>query len=123
MPRVVHFDISAEDTARAAEFYRQVFDWEITKWEGPVDYWLVTTGPGDEPGIDGGLAQRSPGYEGTYNTIDVPSVDEASSKVMEAGGEVIREKQPVPGVGYLAYCKDTEGNIFGLMEEDPSAGQ
>lgn len=30
-------------------------------------------------------------------------------------------KTAAPGVGWLAYCKDTEGNIFGLMENDPSA--
>jgi hypothetical protein len=28
---------------------------------------------------------------------------------------------PVPGVGWLAYCKDTEGNIFGMMQADKSA--
>jgi predicted enzyme related to lactoylglutathione lyase len=27
---------------------------------------------------------------------------------------------PVPGVGWLAYCKDPEGNIFGVMQNDPS---
>ena len=30
-------------------------------------------------------------------------------------------KMPIPGVGWLAYLKDTEGNVFGLMQSDPSA--
>jgi predicted enzyme related to lactoylglutathione lyase len=30
---------------------------------------------------------------------------------------------PVPGVGWLAYYKDTEGNIFGVMQDDRQAGQ
>jgi predicted enzyme related to lactoylglutathione lyase len=28
---------------------------------------------------------------------------------------------PIPGVGWLAYCKDTEGNVFGIMQDDPQA--
>ncbi len=30
-------------------------------------------------------------------------------------------KMAVPGVGWLAYCKDTEGNIFGFMQSDETA--
>jgi predicted enzyme related to lactoylglutathione lyase len=30
-------------------------------------------------------------------------------------------KMPIPGMGWLAYCKDSEGNIFGMMQADPSA--
>jgi hypothetical protein len=28
---------------------------------------------------------------------------------------------PIPGIGWLAYCKDTEGHIFGIMHPDPAA--
>ena len=52
MKRIVHFDISADDPERAIKFYTNVFGWSIQKWDGPMDYWLVTTGPKDEPGID-----------------------------------------------------------------------
>jgi hypothetical protein len=27
----------------------------------------------------------------------------------------------ITGVGWLAYAKDTEGNIFGMMQNDPAA--
>ena len=58
MPRVVHFDISVDDPERAIKFYTEVFGWKVQKWEGPMDYWLITTGDPGEPGIDGGLAKR-----------------------------------------------------------------
>ena len=58
MKRVVHFEISADDPERAADFYRNVFGWEIAKWEGPIDYWLITTGDEKYPGIDGALKDR-----------------------------------------------------------------
>ena len=120
MPRVTHFEFTAEDPERALRFYQEVFGWEITKWEGPMDYWLVTTGEEDEPGINGAIAPRT-GDETVRNVIDVPSFDEFAAKILEAGGKVVAPKQAVPGIGYSGYFMDTEGVIFGLMEEDPSA--
>lgn len=120
MPRVVHFEIPADDPDRAVSFYQSVFGWKINKWEGPIDYWLATTGQEGEPGIDGAIWRREAGAV-TRNTIDVPSVDDFVAKVEEAGGQVVMGKTPVPGMGYSAMCVDTEGNMFGLMQEDPSA--
>lgn len=120
MPRVIHFEIHADDPERAVDFYRKAFGWEIIKWESPIEYWLVTTGEDEEPGINGAIARRR-GNEATWNTIGVPSVDEFADKVVEAGGKMVTEKMAVPGVGYHAYCADTEGNVFGIMQDDPSA--
>ncbi|HZT95283.1 MAG TPA: VOC family protein [Chloroflexota bacterium] len=122
MPRVVHFDMSAEDPERAIQFYRAVFDWTFQKWEGAQEYWLITTGPEDEPGINGGLAARQEGPGQVITTIDVPSVDDFVNKIEEAGGTVTAPKMAIPGVGYLAYFQDTEGNSFGIIEANESAG-
>lgn len=121
MPRVVHFEIPADDPERAIAFYQSVFGWTIEKWEGPIEYWLVMTGPEEEPGIDGGLARKDDLLAGTVNTIDVASVDESVAKIEAHGGKVLRPKMAVPGVGWMAYCEDTEGNSFGLMQSDPEA--
>ena len=121
MARVIHFEIAADDPERAADFYRKVFGWKVEKWEGPMEYWVITTGPKDEPGIDGGLGRRTTPGSGTENTIGVDSVDEVVQKVVGQGGKVTSAKHAVPGVGWLAYCVDTEGNQFGLMQDDPSA--
>jgi predicted enzyme related to lactoylglutathione lyase len=122
VPRVVHFEVSAEKPERAVKFYEKVFGWKIVKWEGPVEYWLITTGKQGEPGIDGGLGKREAGDEaGTVNTIDVPSVDEFAKKVEQNGGKVVVPKHAIPGVGWIAYFKDSEGNMFGIMQDDPSA--
>ena len=120
MPRVIHFEIHADDPGRAVRFYKKVFDWKIMKWKGPSDYWLVTTGEDTQPGINGAIMHRT-NKGTTYNTIDVPSVDEFIQKIVKAGGKVVTKKTTVPGVGYMAYCKDTEGNVFGIMQADPSA--
>jgi uncharacterized protein len=120
MPRVVHFQIPADKPERAIKFYETVFGWKVSKWDGPFDYWMVTTGDNPEPGIDGAIAPRQQGAT-TVNTIGVPSVDEFNRKVIGAGGKVLQPKTPIPGMGYFAVCADSEGNAFSIMEPDPSA--
>ncbi|UCG92464.1 MAG: VOC family protein [candidate division WOR-3 bacterium] len=126
MPRVVHFEISADDPERAVKFYTNVFGWTINKWKGPMDYWLLTTGK-DEPGINGAIMKREQpltgkdGMIGYTCTMDVDNVDNYIKKVEKNGGKVIQPKGAIPGVGWFAMCLDTEGNVFGLMREDPSA--
>ena len=122
MPRVVHFELTADDPVRAGQFYADVFGWQVQKWDGPEDYWLVTTGEQGTPGIDGGIMRRNDFASSVpvINTIDVDSVDAAIDAIVGHGGEVVAPKMVVPQVGYLAYCRDTEGNIFGIMQADAS---
>jgi len=136
MNRVIHFEVHAADPGRAAGFYREAFGWEIREWvipgvELPDEhrYWQVTTGEEGEPGIDGGIVFRrgpapEPGRDpGAFVcTLGVDSVDDSLRRVAAAGGAVAVPKMPIPGVGWLAYCTDTEGNLFGVMQDDPSAG-
>jgi len=120
MPRVVHFEISADEPERAVKFYTDVFGWNTQKWGGPKDYWLIKTGAEEQPGINGGIFKRK-GEVNFVNTIDVPSVDEFATRVKEHGGKVVVPKTAIPGVGYLIYCQDTENNVFGIMQDDPAA--
>ena len=126
MNRVIHFEIHAEDPQRAVRFYTSCFSWEFHSFGGPEDYWLITTGPKEEPGINGGLIRRRGAIDGTaviayVCTIEVAALDSQLEKVQQAGGTIALAKMPIPGVGWLAYAKDTEGNIFGMMQNDPSA--
>jgi len=120
MPRVSHFDIPADDPKRAQKFYKEVFGWKFMKWDGPMDYWMAKTGT-EEPGIDGGMSKRTPGQMGMTNTINVPSIEKFSKKIMESGGQLIIPKMAIPKVGWFAQCMDTEGNMFGIIEMDEKA--
>ena len=127
MPRVMHFEIHAGDCERAVKFYKTVFGWDFQKWEGPMEYWMVITGPDNQPGINGGLMPRRGEIDGQaviayVCTIDVAAVDDSTKTVESNGGQVVVPKMPIPGVGWLVYCKDTEGNIFGMMQSDANAG-
>ena len=121
MSRIVHFEVPADDPERAIKFYESAFGWRIEKWDGPIEYWVIMTGPEDQPGIDGGLARREDPATGIENFIDVKDLDASLKAVADQGGEITRPRMTVPGVGWVAYIKDTEGNIFGLMQRDQDA--
>lgn len=120
MGRVVHFEVNADHPERAAAFYKKVFGWEIVK--PMAAYWLVTTGEEGQPGINGGILGRIAPGASTVNTVEVTSVDDTVAQVEAGGGKVVRPKFSVPGVGNVAYCADTEGNLFGIIEPEGSGG-
>ena len=131
MNRITHFEIQADEPERAAQFYRDVFGWEITKWEGgQMEYWMVMTAPKDstDPGINGGLLRRStktPPQECGTNaftcTVVVENYDEIEKKILAAGGIVAMPKFAFVGMAWQGYYLDTEGNVFGIHQADPNA--
>src|SRR4051812_39781146 len=105
MPRVIHFEIHAENPERAVAFYRGLFGWEITNWGGPVEYWVIKTVEQGTPGIDGGLRRRrdpAPIGGGLVNayvcTVGISDVDADPQKAGELGGMVVVPKMPIPGI-------------------------
>ena len=123
MGRLSHFEITADDPDRAAEFYRKAFGWELKDWGGSFKYILAATGPKDQAGIDGAIMPRHDTKQAVINTISVDSWEAGARAVSEAGGKVLTEKNAIPGLGYTAYCRDTEGNVFGIFQADEKAAR
>jgi uncharacterized protein len=122
IPKVIHFEIPAIDVKCAVNFYKKAFGWEFSNYGGDeMDYWLVTAGKDEEPGINGAIAKKDEMYSTTINTLGVVSFEEAVAKIKEAGGQVLLPKMTVPNVGYMTYCKDTECNVFSIMQSDSQA--
>ncbi len=123
MSRVMHFELSARDPERAVSFYGELFGWQFQKWEGSEEYWLVTTGPDEEPGINGGMMRAQEEWPpGVVNIVAVDAIDACLERVTRHGGEVVIPRSPVSGMGYVAYCRDPGGAVFGLFEADAAAG-
>jgi uncharacterized protein len=85
-----------------------------------MEYWTIRTGDG-QPGIDGGLMRRRDPSQPCVNTMEVENLDATIGVVERAGGQSVVSKMPIPGIGWLAYCKDLDGHIFGVMQTDPAA--
>lgn len=130
---IVHFEIPADDVARASEFYTKTFGWEINKFDMPSGeaYYGVRTTEVDEkhqptkPGeINGGLMKRKMPDQPFMNYINVASIEAVLPNISENGGIIVMPKTEIaPNMGWIAAFKDTEGNIVGLHELNPQFTQ
>ena len=130
MTRAIHFEIHAADVPRAVAFYTAVFGWETEDWSefAGMPYVGVTTGPEDQPGINGAIMQRQgpnpePGgpVAGSVLTMGSDDFDATAAKAMAAGATIALEKHALPGMAWQGYFIDTEGNVFGVHQPDPDA--
>lgn len=125
--RIVHFEIEAADQERAKKFYAQAFGWEMQQMgEEMSNYAVVVTGDPKEPGgINGGIYTNPAGATKELNAfscvVGVDNIDQAMGKVKSAGGQLLGDKMDIPGVGTFVRCKDTEGNIFTMLQPLPGS--
>jgi predicted enzyme related to lactoylglutathione lyase len=108
------------DPERATKFYAELFGWKVTRSNGPQEYWLAKTGADSERGINGAFIERTSEIDAVVNTIAVDDLRASLKKVRDCGGTVVSE-MTIEMVGRFAYCRDTEGNLFGMLE--PAAGR
>jgi predicted enzyme related to lactoylglutathione lyase len=121
---VVHFEIPADDVARATSFYEKTFGWKIKKFQmppGSQEYYSVVTRKKGAPGIDGGLMKRNMPGQPFTNYINVPSIDDMNQVVQANGGTIVLPKQEIgPNMGWISVFKDTENNMIGLHQTPPA---
>jgi predicted enzyme related to lactoylglutathione lyase len=116
---VVHVEIPAEDVDRAQRFYSGVFGWQFGESVMPeMEYRMAQIN--DSAGAAVMSATDKQDHANHYH--DVADIDAAVAKVRELGGEAA-DKMPVPGMGWFAAGKDSEGNALHLWQRDASAGQ
>jgi predicted enzyme related to lactoylglutathione lyase len=120
MARVTHFEIAVDAPQTSIDFYQTVFGWQVSKWEGPMEYWLIGTGENEIPGIDGALSPRADLLDQPITLIiDVDDAAAYMEKVKANGGEIVGELQEIPGVGISGYFRDPSGNLLGVMQSFP----
>lgn len=113
------FDIYVDDMDRAAAFYEGVLRQRLEKIGDPTGETQMMSFPGDMKsyGASGALVKSNhsrPGMGGTmvYFSVEDCSVEE--SRVVAAGGKIVRPKFSIGEFGWVTLCEDTEGNMFGL---------
>lgn len=121
----MHFEIPADNQARAQQFYEAAFGW--TSLPTRPDYTLLQTAPTDpqrmwprEPGaINGALMPRREPAERPVLVIRVQEMGGAIARVTAAGGRVLLPPMDI-GVGRYAQVVDTEGNPVALFQDAPN---
>ena len=128
MDPVVHFEMPFDDRARMARFYEHAFGWQMQTLGADMgDYVVATTtetadGRPKSPGaINGGFFARKPDWPAQHPSvvIAVDDIGAAMKQVTQAGGEVLGEAMPIPGVGQYVSFKDTEGNRVSMLQPLP----
>jgi predicted enzyme related to lactoylglutathione lyase len=114
---MVHLEIPAGDTAKAREFWGGLFGWEFQEFEGsPTEYHMTRFSESTGGAIYGADGDK----RGARVYFDVDDINAGRARVGELGGEA-GDAMPVPGMGWFALCTDSEGNEFGLWQNDENA--
>ena len=113
---IVHIEYPCQDVDRGQKFWSGLFGWEFGAAMEGMDYRMAQTSPAS--GVAVFPSPERSGYPNYY--FDTPDIEASSTKVRELGGKA-DAKNPVPGHGWFAACKDSEGNAFHLWQGDPSA--
>jgi predicted enzyme related to lactoylglutathione lyase len=112
--KLVHIELLASDADRAQRFYSELFGWQFADsgMEG-IDYRMFQGEPGGAvyPGENAG--------QGPIVYFETDDIDAEVAKARELGGQA-DDKQPIPGVGWFAGCKDPDGNSFSFFQSDES---
>jgi uncharacterized protein len=115
--QMVHVEIPAGDTSKAREFWSGLFGWQWQEVPGPTEYHMTRFSETSGGAV---YAPDPANKRGARVYFDVDDITAATAKVGELGGEA-GEAMPVPGMGWFSINKDTEGNEFGLWQNDESA--
>lgn len=113
------FDIYVTDMNRAVAFYEGVLQQKLAPIGDPTGETQMMSFPADMGayGAGGALVKASharPGAGGTLVYFSVEDCAQEESRVVAAGGKVVRPKFSIGAFGWVSLCEDTEGNLFGL---------
>jgi uncharacterized protein len=125
MNPVVHFEIPYKDRERIVRFYQSAFGWKLEKLgEDMGNYVLATTASADAKpdaprgAINGGFYPHHPDWPAQYPSvvIAVPDIKAAMKAVAAAGGKVLGDPMPIPGVGSYVSFFDPEENRLSMLQ-------
>ena len=122
MDKVVHFEVPVDDLERAKKFYSETFGWQLQDMP-EMNYVIARSVETDEKfmpkvagAINGGMAKRGGNLTVPSFAIDVANIEESIEKVKRGGGTILKAKTPVGTMGFVAYFKDSEGNVLSLWQ-------
>jgi predicted enzyme related to lactoylglutathione lyase len=117
---IVHIELSATDRAELAQFYGDLFGWEMREWPEmnytTFSFGNETLGGGFNPVQEGNPAGTTVLY---IHCEDIPAT---MAKIVDKGGAELGPPMEVPGVGTMAFFTDPSGNRMALLKPVPMEG-
>ena len=117
MAHVVHFEASASDGDKLRDFYGKVFGWQFNVMP-EMNYGTVDNGG---RGINGGVGGAGPDGKGSaIFYVAVADPQKTLDQVEKLGGKTAMPVMEIPNIVTLAQFTDPEGNLIGLVKDDPN---
>jgi hypothetical protein len=114
---VVRWQIITPRPKAAADFYRQLFDWETTR-DNMLGYEAVDTG--SEAGIHGGIWPAPPQAQPFVQLfMEVDDCAAAAARAVGLGAKMLIPPQQLPDGDTMAILHDPDGMSFGLVASRP----
>lgn len=116
---VIWFEIYVADMARAKAFYEAVLGVELKPLMSPDGGLELMSFPGSPQngGATGALVKMDgapQGFAGTIVYFTCKDCAVEAARAEKAGGTVEKPKWSIGPYGFIALCRDSEGNVFGL---------
>lgn len=107
---VVYFEIIGTSTASLAQFYGDLFGWQLPATGGPIDYRHV-----QGAGLPGGIGEEPDGAGRVSVYVQVPDLQAALDQAEQLGGTTLMPPSKV-GIAEIALFADPAGNVVGLVK-------
>ena len=111
------FEIYVQDMGRAKVFYETVFDVTLEKLNDEQPELWKFPQTMTSYGASGALASVEGMPSGGNSTLVYFTCENCAnelSRVVQAGGKIMKEKFSIGEYGFIAIAFDTEGNMIGL---------
>ncbi len=117
---IVHVEIPAVNVEGAGKFYESLFGWKLQHMP-EMNYTMWEAGDGTGGGFPEASAEYPAGQVLVY--IDSDDIDADLKMVEKLGGQIVKSKTEIPGMGWFGIFKDPTGNVLALYTSQNSANQ
>lgn len=108
---IVHIEIPAADVAKAGQFYKDLFGWQIQDIP-EMNYTMWDAGNGSAGGFNPLGAEVKPGDVLIY--VNSEDIEADLKKAKSLGATITHEKSEIPGTGFYGMFRDPTGNVIAL---------
>jgi len=120
MYRITQFDVPTTISVNSMVFYNQVFGWTFQPSVHPKK-WTARTESEENQFFSNPFIRNNTSAQALTKAVSVRNVDQTLFNIKKEGGQIVVPKFAVPGIGWMAYFKDLEQNVMGIIQTDCSA--
>jgi hypothetical protein len=105
---IQHIEWTTRDPERLRSFFGRIFDWQFR--EAMPGYTMID-------GVGGIFDAPDPQMPiGVTPYVNVADLGEKEKRITDAGGQIHKSKQEIPGMGSFTIFSDPDGNMLAMWQ-------